>query len=404
MRSAQRPLRVLHLSTYASGGGAARAAQALHQAQIERGMDSRLLSASGSRFTIARQLDRNLWRLQRSPVKTWRSPARFGSLSADVINQSDVDIVNLHWVTDGFLSIEQIGRITKPIVWSLYDMWPFSGTEHYGTDDPQARWRSGYTKANRPRNESRFDLDRWTWQQKRKHWSKPMHIVAASTWMQDRVSASALMCKWPITRIPHVVDTNVFSPTQRDVARTKLDLPLKSPIVLFLASAGIDDSRKGFDLLKAAWPQVQAHLPEAQIMVVGPETPDSVLAHGLPIIWRGAITDDATLALHYSAAEVVAVPSREDNMPLSAIEAQACACPVVAFDIGGLPDIVHHNQTGYLANLENTVEFARGLISALHPSTRSEDWNEQARARATTTWSTNVVASQYHELYRGLLK
>ena len=118
--------------------------------------------------TIAQILDQQAWRLQRSPTTTWRSPAVFGALSARRINASDADIVHLHWVTDGFLSIREIGRITKPVVWSLVDMWPFAGTEHYGSDTPNARWRTGYTKANRPPGDHDLDMDRIAWQSKRR--------------------------------------------------------------------------------------------------------------------------------------------------------------------------------------------------------------------------------------------
>ena len=120
--------KVLHLSTYATNGGAARAATTLHEAMLAQGLESEMWTARGAKFKRAQFLDRQLWRLQSSPVKTWRSPARFSSLTAKEINASDADIVNLHWVTDGFLSTEEIGKIEKPIVWSMYDMWPFSGT------------------------------------------------------------------------------------------------------------------------------------------------------------------------------------------------------------------------------------------------------------------------------------
>ena len=109
-------LRVLHLSTYAGGGGAGRAAAALNEALQKAGVDSRFISAHGTRFKAARAADRALWRLQRSATKTWRSPARFGSLSASEINESSADVVNLHWVTDGFMSIEEIGKIDRKSV------------------------------------------------------------------------------------------------------------------------------------------------------------------------------------------------------------------------------------------------------------------------------------------------
>ena len=410
------PPNVLHLSTYDTNGGAARAAYALHRAMVDSGLPSRMKVAaravedptvtggSSLRFRAASLADRQLWRLQKSPVQTWRSPAQFGSLSASEINQSGADVVNLHWVTDGFLSVREIGRITKPIVWSLYDMWPFAGTEHYGTDTPDARWRSGYTAANRPADESGVDLDRRTWEAKRQAWVRPMHMVPASTWLADRVGQSALMATWPTTRIPHVIDTDSFAPMDRAEARRALGLPEDRPVILFLASAGITDQRKGFDLLDQALPAVRQRHPDATVMVVGPLAAGYQASAGTPISWRGSIAGDAALRLHYCAADVTAVPSREDNMPLTAMEAQSCGTPVVAFGIGGLPDIVSHQQTGYLASPFDLDQLAEGLVQALDDSAHDRNWSRTARERALSTWSRPVVVERYQQLYEDALR
>ena len=352
---------------------------------------------------MASLLDRQLWRLQRSPTVTWRSPARFGTLSAREINASDADVVNLHWVTDGFLSVDEIGRITKPVVWSLYDMWPFAGTEHYGADTPDARWRTGYTKANRPADESGLDLDRITWEAKRRSWVRPMHVVPASTWLADSVRASALMGSWPIHRVPHVVDSAAFSPMPSAEARARLGLPTDIPLVLFLASAGIHDARKGFDLLEQALPAVRHEHPDVAVVVVGPVEPSYTSPSSTPLLWHGPVQGHEALRLLYCAADVTAVPSREDNMPLTAMEATTCGRPVVGFDIGGLPDIVRHQQTGYLAAPFDTDQLAEGLAQALSDSLHAQAWSHQARDHAVATWSAGAVVPQYLDIYRQAL-
>jgi glycosyltransferase involved in cell wall biosynthesis len=366
-------------------------------------MDSRMQVAGGYRFRAASLADRQLWRLQRSPVKTWRSPARFGSLDAREINASSAGVVNLHWVTDGFLSVEEIGKITKPIVWSLYDMWPFAGTEHYGTDSPNARWRSGYTKSNRPPDEGGVDVDRWTWERKRRLWTRPIDVVAASTWLHDRASSSALMASWPQHRVPHVVDCEVFLPQSMQDARLVLSLPLDVPLVLFLASAGINDERKGWDLLDAALAELRTVHPDVEVVVVGPSSPDYRPPSGTKIHWRGTVDGNESLARLYNSASVVAVPSREDNMPLTAMEAQSCGRPVVAFRIGGLPDIVAHHETGFLATPLDTTEFASGLSQALEDSQHDDAWGNAARQRATNTWSVKPVVDAYLSIYERAL-
>ena len=356
------------------------------------------MTATGARFRFTRELDRQLWRLQRSPVATWRSPARFGSLTAAEINASGADVVNLHWITDGFVSIEEIGKITKPVVWSLYDMWTFCGTEHYGVDSPNARWRAGYSRDNRPSDESGLDIDRWTWARKREKW-KPMNIVPASSWLEDSIGSSALMGAWPITRIPHVVDTRRFTPMDKGEARNRMGLPQDIPLILFLASAGITDSRKGFDLLEQGLAQVHCDHPAAHVVVAGPPSMTYVSPNGTPIIWQGSVDRDEALQALYCAADLLVVPSREDNMPLTAMEAQSCGVPVVAFNIGGLPDIVVDAETGFLVSPGDIQALGRAISKLMGDQSLLTRFADAAVRHARETWSPTLVAGKYMDLY-----
>lgn len=398
-------IRILHLNTYGSGGGAARAAAGISQAMQMSGLSSRMLRAEGYRFLAARRADRALWHVQKSPNKTWRSPSVFGSISATDINSSSADVVNLHWVSDGFLSIEQIGKITKPLVMSMYDMWPFMGTEHYGDHTVNSRWRAGYTRANRPAEESGFDLDRWTYQRKIRAWGSraPIHMVPASSWLQRAVQESALMGTWPATRIPHVVDEDRFSPMTRSVARQALGLDGDQPTILFLASAGIRDERKGFDLLERALPEVRKGFPGLRVIIAGPGDDSYVSPSGVEVVWIGQLNGDAALRTAYCAADVVAVPSREDNMPLTAMEAQTCGRPVVAFGIGGLVDIIDDQVTGILVEPDNTGDLSDALVTALDNALGSDRMGTTARERAVEIWSPAKVVSQYLDLYETVL-
>ena len=402
---------VLHLSTYDTRGGAARAAYALHRTMVDGGVDSTLRvamktvddssvhSSPDLRFRIANELEHRLCGLQRSPLITWRSPAYLGCLSAHEINASNADIVNIHWATDGFMSIREIGRIQKPVVWSIYDMWPFCGTEHYGTDTPHARWRTGYTRENRPPAEGGIDLDRRTWERKTKWWIQARHVVAASSWMQQAVEASALMGTWPNHRIPHVIDCDTFAPMNMDDARAQLGLPQGVPLILFLASAGINDDRKGWDLLDEALHNVRRDVPDVEVVVVGPIEERYSASSGVRIHWRGILQGNEALSLHYNAANVTAVPSREDNMPLTAMESQSCGRAVVAFAIGGLPDIVADGETGRLAAAGDISALAKGLTDALQDSQTSGSFASAARERALATWSREVVLAKYLAVY-----
>jgi len=393
---------VLHLSTYTSGG-AGRAAYRLHNAMRQLGVDSTFRSASGGRFRLTRQLERRVPQLQRSPWRTWRSVGRFSCERAQRINESSADVVNLHWVTDGFLSVEEIAAIKKPVVWTMHDMWTFTGTEHYAPESPEpTRWQQGYTSTNRFPRESGPDLDRWTWQRKRDEWTQPLNLVPVSKWLADATHASTFG-SWPITVIPNVMDTTTFAPGSRQEARRALNLP-DSPLIAFTSSAGISDERKGWRLLEQAIPHVKERFPDVTVMVIGQGDPQQQAKVTENVLWMGQVNDDSQMAQLLQAADVIAVPSTADNLPMTACEAQCSGRAVVAFRVGGLPDTVEHLASGYLAQAFDIPEYADGLSMAIEDSRGQNHWGTGARERAEALWSPSVVVEQYLELYEEVLR
>jgi glycosyltransferase involved in cell wall biosynthesis len=394
--------RVLHLSTY-SEGGAGRAATSLHLAMRAQGIDSTLRTAKGSKFTIARQLERSTVRLQRSPWITWRSIGRFASISAKEINNTDADVVNLHWITDGFLSVEEIGRITKPLVWTMHDMWPFTGTEHYAVEQPlPTRWQQGYTTSNRPNDEHGFDLDRWAWERKRTNWSRHPLLIPVSTWLRDSASSSALASTWPATVIPNVMDPNKFQPGSQQHARKALGLP-DSPLITFTSSAGISDERKGWDYLAQTLPLVKEQFPDVQVLVIGQSDTRAQALVGSDVIWAGHVSNDELMAQYLQASDVIAVPSTADNLPMTACEAQSAGRAVVAFRVGGLPDIIDHQSTGYLAEPFEIDDLANGLVACINNARSTNSWGTAAHEEAIERWSPERVVQRYLEAYERVL-
>ena len=229
-----------------------------------------------------------------------------------------------------------------------------------------------------------------------------MHLLPASNWLTHSVQESALLNAWPTTRIPHLVNTKIFSEQDRDLARSQLGIPDNQPALLFLSSGGINDPRKGWDLLLEAL-STPVGDQTCTVLIVGPKpteieqrTAQAQTPHVLRFV--GEVFGDEQLALLYSAADATIVPSREDNMPLSAMESQSCGTPVVAFTVGGLPDIILHKQTGYLAEINNPVDLNLGIEWAISSSSR-----QKVREHAASTWSPAVVIPQLKSVYRSAL-
>ena len=348
---------------------------------------------------IKANLANTLVRALRTTNTVLHSPALLPSHKANFLNQSDMDLVHLHWINGEMLSLVDIGRIKKPVVWTLHDMWAFCGAEHYTED---FRWRDGYQRVNRPSYESGFDLNRWTWVRKQKHWQKPFQIVTPSHWLAGCVRASALMGDWPVVVIPNALDMAQWQPVNKMIARELLGLPCDVPILLFGAMGGGEDPRKGFDLLQDALSHLRDELSELQLLVFGQLPPRDEPDIGFPIHYTGHLHDELSLRILYSAADLLVIPSRQDNLPNTGVEALACATPVVAFDTCGLPDIVDHKKNGYLATAFDTGDLAAGIKWVLNNDNGAQ-LSAAAREKAVNTFDSKLVAQQYIDLYQEVL-
>lgn len=406
-------MKVILLNHSDINGGAARAAYRIHRALRRAGVDSRMWVASATLddWTVqgpTTKLGKGLAKLRPAVVSSVvklvfktgntiiHSPAIVPSGRVAALNDSDADVVHLHWVQGEMLSIAEIGRLRKPVVWTLHDMWAFCGAEHLSEE---FRWREGYCKDNRPGYESGFDLNRWTWERKRKHWQRPMHIVTPSHWLAQCVRESALMRDWPVSVIPNPIDTDRWRPLDRTSARELLGLPKDVPLLLFGAIGGGRDPHKGFDLLQAALQHLRGEIPDLELVIFGQLCPKDPPDLGFPIHYTGHLHDDLSLRVLHSAADVMVVPSRQEAFGQTASEAHACGTPVVAFDNTGLSDIVVHQQTGYLAKAFDVEDLARGIKWVLGGEERRAELGRAARERAQRLFSYDRVAALYLEVY-----
>jgi glycosyltransferase involved in cell wall biosynthesis len=313
---------------------------------------------------------------------------------------------------DATLSIEEIGRLPMSLVWALHDQWAFCGAGHYTsppgpseTASSDERFALGYTHSSRPSHEAGPDLNRRTWLRKRRAWLRPIQITCPSTWLAECARRSTLMASWPITVIPNPIDVATWAPLDQRQARALLQLPQNRPLVLFGALGGTADSRKGADLLLDALQRLRGQvagtpLEQLELVVFGQGRPALPPNLGFPIHYSGRQDDDISLRLLYAAADVFVIPSRQDNLPNTGLEAHACGTPVVAFCNGGFADVVDDRITGALAEPFDPASLAVAIHWVLDDSERRRQLGAAARQRSERLWDSARVAGLYADTYR----
>jgi glycosyltransferase involved in cell wall biosynthesis len=306
------------------------------------------------------------------------------------------------------LSVKQVGRLAagKRVAWRLADTWPLCGAEHYPHGESDRRFIDGYRRGNRLEGEWGLDLNRRVWERKRRHWKHPIYLVAPSRWMAEQASRSALAGGWPVTVIPTPLNLESWRRETRIDARARLGLSPETPILLFGALGGDKNPIKGADLLFAALHEVATNhglSPRQAIEIltfggrpglrqIGPHTVRSV----------GHLDDDG-LRGYYSAADVMVVPSRMDNLPQTAVEAIVCGTPVVAFRTGGLADIVDDGINGRLAEPFSPASLAKAIGWVLQSPERHRRLSDAARSTASR-WDPARIAKLYVALFEEMLE
>jgi glycosyltransferase involved in cell wall biosynthesis len=336
--------------------------------------------------------------------RTTCSPQWLPDTISSKVPQLAPDLINLHWINAGYLQIETIAKFNKPIVWTLHDMWAFTGGCHYSQDCD--RYTASCGTCPQLHSSKDWDLSRWVWQRKAKAWKNlNLMIVTPSSWLAKCAKSSSLFQDRRVEVIPYGLDTEKYRPINQQVARELLNLPKDKCLVLFGALSATGDHRKGFHLLQPALQDLSKSgwQDRLELVIFGSSQPENPPDLGFKSHYLGTLNDDIALALVYSAADVFVAPSVQDNLANTVLEAIACGTPCVAFRIGGMPDMIEHQENGYLAQPYKTEDLAQGIAWVIENNERQNKLSERAREKAQQEFTLKIQARRYLSLVSEIL-
>ena len=399
------------LLSYMDDSGAGKSAVRLRNALVKIGIDaelwvhkkrtkySKIIFNSFFQSLIVKvfsKLNYLLLKLQITKSKEFHSIDIFSLSPVDIINNSDADIIQINWVNN-LLSVKDISNIKKPIAWRFSDMWPICGAEHYVQSDDK-RWINGYFRGNS--NVKGWDLNMKMWKKKFLFWKKPINLILPSKWLNSCVNKSRITKNWPSVIIPTPIDISTFKIYDQNECRNYFDLK-KKKILLYGANL-INEERKGYKIIESILQNYSSFLSKYQIVIFG-RANKNLLKEYKNIVILNYINNEKNLAKLYCAADIFLLPSLQDNLPQTGLEAQCCGLPVVTFNATGTSEIIIHKRTGYLAKpyySESFIEGINWLSNALDNQKISKKFIEK---RAHVIYNPLKIAKKYKNLYNKIL-
>ena len=409
-------MKVLTISATDKIGGAGIASYRLHQALLWSGLAAEMLvwrkvTADPTVHRLAGRLNR--WQRARRRLAErrhrlaldkharkagsayWSLNHRSYPVSA-AINSFAADLVHLHWIGDNFLPIAEFAKIKAPIVWTLHDMWAFTGGCHYA--GACHKYREACGNCPQLAKPGSHDISAGIVGKKQGNWAQlPLTVVCPSQWLADCARQSAVLKGKNIEVVANPIDRRDFKPLDKLQARRAFNLPPDKKLVLFGAFGGTADPRKGFAHLKRALSGLSPG-SNIELVVFGAERAEA-LDLALPLHQVGQLRDTVSLSLLYSASDLFVLPALQDNLPNTLMEALACGTPCAAFDTGGVSDLLQHQQNGYLAKLKDPDDLQRGIQWVL-----AQDWFPwELHKQTVDRYSLEGISEQYIRLYRTLI-
>lgn len=408
-------IKVSHLSYSDQGGGAPEAAVSIYLSLKKFTKIKNLFFVSKKKTFFSYSIRNQLFLLFREKVanfiklffyskKMSSSSSLLNSGWANLFNKSNSDIIHMYWINRETISIEEIGKIKKPIVWTLCDMWAFCGGENISDNK---RFIEGYKKTNKPKDEKGFDFNRWMWIRKKKNWNKNINLVAPSKWIYDCIKKSSLMNNFNVKIIPFPIDTGFWKSKKKTLVRRNLSLPINKKLILIILSYA-EYNWKGGDLFLKSLKILRNNLNNSGFEIILVGSPSDKFRKDLneldyKIYDLGYVNNKLKMVDIYNAADLLVVPSRNDCLPLVSIEGISCGLPIVSFDVCGLRDTNMHMVNGWSAKAFNVYDLAKGINFILKNNSLRKKMSINSRKLAKKIFDNKKVALQYLNFYKEIL-
>lgn len=413
-------MKILHISTFDNIGGAAKAAYRLHEGLCKELLESSMLVMFKNndrqdivgpiKGSMRYEINRIRRLIEDKVVKIMASPQ--GMFYAEIlpdrrwktINSLGCDIINLHWVTGGFLSIRTIGKIKSQMVWTLHDSWAFTGGCHIPGLCKGYETGCGNCPLINKRNKN--DLSQVVFRRKQKEWNfNKITIVSPSNWLANCARKSALFRNNRIEVIPNGIDPELFKQIDKKIAKELFRIPQDKLTILFGAINYWVDPNKGLHfLIEAIDLMPEDFKKKINLVLVGKENlPIGIESPNFSCMTAGCLQDQVSMVALYSAAEVTVVPSICENLSNMVVESLLCGTPAIAFNIGGMPDLIKHKFNGYLVEPYKTRELSEGIQWILNDIDRNKILSKNARIFAMDKFTLNNQVNSYIQLYKEIL-
>ena len=411
-------MKVLIINTSERTGGAAVAANRLTKALINNGVKAKMLVRDKETDTLT------VVGLPKSPLLHWHflwerfvifcrlhfsrkhlfeiDIANSGSDITKLREFQEADVIHLHWINQGMLSlsgIQKILRSGKPVVWTMHDIWPATaichltlGCRYFVSQCANCKYLPG--------GGGRNDLSSRIWQKKQQMQAYGnIYYVACSRWLESEAKSSALLKGQKIINIPNPIDTHIYKKGNKQEARQRLGLPLDKKLILF-ASQRATNENKGMSYLVDACRQLDNLIKDhCEVIILGGHAEEVVEQLPMKAHPLGYVNNEQRVIDVYNAADVFVLPSLSENLPNTIMEAMACGVPCVAFKVGGIPEEIDHQKNGYVAVYRDAADLAKGIAWVLQESDY-ESLSQQAVHKVAQCYSQQSVALKYLDVYQ----